>query len=96
KRTAVDVRGGQNPAWDEEIRITVTKDSSEKNRTLEVSCWEKEAKTEDLLGQGKVDIRETLRTGEFDDWVKLETEGGYRGDVFLEMTFYANAPAPLN
>jgi Ca2+-dependent lipid-binding protein len=66
KRTAVDIRGGQNPVWDEEIRISVTKDSSEKNRTLEVSCWEKESKTEDLLGQGKVDIRETLRTGEFD------------------------------
>src|ERR1700683_2403793 len=30
------------------------------------------------------------------DWVKLETDGGYRGEVFLEMTFYANAPAPLN
>jgi len=30
------------------------------------------------------------------DWVKLETDGVYRGDVFLEMTFYANAPAPLN
>ena len=113
KRTTVDIKGGQHPVWDEEVRISVSKDPSERNRTLEVSCWAKERKVDDLLGQGKVDIAETLRTGEFDgmlhtflwvgpfssnnlDWVKLETDGGYRGDVFLEMTFYANAPAPLS
>lgn len=66
KRTAVDVKGGQHPVWDEEIRISVPKDSSEKNRTLEASCWAKEHKADDLLGQGKVDITETLKTGEFD------------------------------
>jgi len=96
KETAVDVRGGQHPVWDEEIRIPVPKDPSEKNRSLEISCWAKEYKVDDLLGQGKVDITGTLRTGEFDDWIKLETDGGYRGEVFLEMTFYANAPAPVN
>jgi hypothetical protein len=113
KRTTVDIKGGQHPVWDEEVRISVSNDPSEKNRTLEVSCWAKERKVDDLLGQGKVDITETLQTGEFDgtlhiflrvgpfftddlDWVKLETDGGYRGDVFLEMTFYANAPAPLS
>lgn len=115
KRTVVDIKGGQHPVWDEEIRISVQRDSSEKHRILEVSCWSKEPRIDDLLGQGKVDITETLRSGEFDgtgddtsmvwplsesnieflDWVKLETDGGYRGDVFLEMTFYANAPAPL-
>jgi Ca2+-dependent lipid-binding protein len=66
KRTAVDIRGGQHPVWDEEIRISVPRDPSEKNRFLEVSCWAKEHKTDDLLGQGKVDITDTLRTGEFD------------------------------
>jgi len=39
---------------------------SEKYRKLEVSCWAKEPKTDDILGQGTVDITETLRTGEFD------------------------------
>ena|ERR1700729_1090822 len=66
KPTAVDVKGGQHPVWDEEIRFSVLRDSAEKNRTLEVSCWAKEHKTDDLLGQGKVDITETLRSGEFD------------------------------
>jgi hypothetical protein len=29
------------------------------------------------------------------DWVPLETSAGARGEVYLEMTFYANAPPPL-
>jgi hypothetical protein len=52
--------------WDAELRFDITKDASEKNRILEVSCWAEEPKQDDLLGQGKVDISETLRTGEFD------------------------------
>lgn len=42
------------------------KDSSQKFRQIDVSCWAKEHKTDDPLGQGKVDIADTLRTGEFD------------------------------
>ncbi|KAG6373404.1 hypothetical protein JVT61DRAFT_6553 [Boletus reticuloceps] len=29
------------------------------------------------------------------DWVSLETSAGPRGEVYLEMTFYANSPPPL-
>ena len=59
-----------------------------------------------------MDISETLKTGEFDgtldliipfpvfdvsaDWVPLETSGGSRGDIYLEMTFYAHGPAKHN
>lgn len=68
KRTAVDVKAGQTPLWDQEIRLSVSKEigSGGKNRTLEVSCWSKEHRKEDLLGMGTLDITETLRTGEFD------------------------------
>lgn len=65
-RTPVDVKGGQHPVWDFEIRVPVSKNPSEKNRTLEVSCWSKESKVDDNLGQGKVDISDTLKSGEFD------------------------------
>ena len=46
KRTVVDIKGGQHPVWDEEIRISVQRDSSEKHRILEVSCWSKEPRIE--------------------------------------------------
>ena len=50
QRTPVDVKGGQHPMWDVEIRLPVMKASEAKNRILEVSCWEKEPKTESILG----------------------------------------------
>ncbi|KAJ6630969.1 C2 domain-containing protein, partial [Mycena sp. CBHHK59/15] len=96
KRTKVDIKGGQHPMWDEEIRIPVMKDSAEKSRKLQVSCWAKEPKKEENIGQGYVDLAETLRTGEFDDWVSLEINGTTRGEIYLEMTYYTNAPAPAN
>ncbi|KAJ7593409.1 hypothetical protein C8J56DRAFT_1024055 [Mycena floridula] len=94
KSTKVDVKGGQHPIWDEEVRFPVMKESSTKSRNLQVSCWSKEHRTDDMIGQGKVDIEETLRTGEFDDWVPLEINGVSRGDLYLEMTYYSKAPAP--
>jgi len=62
---------------------------------MEVSCWRKEPRGVECIGKGAVDIEETLRTGEFDDWVKLEENGTYRGELYLEMTYFATGPAPL-
>ncbi|KAJ7220105.1 C2 domain-containing protein, partial [Mycena pura] len=94
KRTQVDVKGGQTPEWDEEIRVPILKDAHERNRKLEVSCWAKEPRKEENIGTGIVDLTETLKTGEFDDWVRLDVSGVVRGEIYLEMTFFANAPAP--
>ncbi|KIJ66692.1 hypothetical protein HYDPIDRAFT_71239, partial [Hydnomerulius pinastri MD-312] len=98
KRTKVDQKGGQHPVWDDELRFTVLEDvgKDKVNRTLEVACYKDEQRGDDvLLGKGTVDIEETLKTGEFDDWVQLETSAGARGELYLEMTYYANAPPPL-
>ncbi|KAF7312078.1 C2 domain-containing protein [Mycena indigotica] len=97
KQTHVEVKGGQHPVWDEEIRVPIFKDTHEKYRKLEVSCWAKEPRKETNIGAGTLDISETLRTGEFDvllDWIALESNGVTRGDVYLEMTFFASTPAP--
>ncbi|KAF8442429.1 C2 domain-containing protein, partial [Boletus edulis BED1] len=98
KRTKVDPKGGQRPMWDDELRFPVLADAGKDrvNRILEISCYKDEQRGDDiLLGKGTVDIEETLKTGEFDDWVSLETSAGHRGEVYLEMTFYANSPPPL-
>ncbi|KAG6837248.1 hypothetical protein H0H93_012643 [Arthromyces matolae] len=94
KKTKVVIKGGQHPEWDEELRFTVVKQSLDKSRKLEVACFAKEHKSDDLLGKGEVDITETLKTGEFDDWVPLNVDGVVRGDLYLEMTFFSNAPVP--
>ncbi|PFH53188.1 hypothetical protein AMATHDRAFT_138240, partial [Amanita thiersii Skay4041] len=93
KRTHVDIKGGQHPVWDEELRFPVIKSSSEKNRKLQVACYAKEPRSEDILGKGTVNITGMLKTGEFDDWVELETNGTIRGEIYLEMTFYSSAPS---
>ncbi|TFK40139.1 hypothetical protein BDQ12DRAFT_680408 [Crucibulum laeve] len=94
KRTHVDVKGGQHPVWDAELRFPVMKDSGMKHRKLEIECFAKEHKADDTLGAATLDITETLRTGEFDDWVSLSQNNVSRGEVYLEMTYYASAPGP--
>ena len=112
KQTPVDPKGGQHPVWDAELRFPISKDPSKSNRTLTVSVFSEEKKEDELLGEGTIDITDTLKSGEFDgaptfslpscrglnmviDWVPLSLKGTQRGDVYLEMTFFAAGPAPL-
>lgn len=63
KKTKIDVKGGQHPVWDEELRFPVY---DKKSKMMEVSCWSKEPRSDDMVGKGELDVTETLRTGEFD------------------------------
>ncbi|KAE9408474.1 hypothetical protein BT96DRAFT_700009 [Gymnopus androsaceus JB14] len=97
KKTKIDVKGGQHPMWDEEIRFPVYKIPNtggdlKKYRELTATCWAKEHKDDSLLGEGKVDMTATLKSGEFDDWVPLKTSEDQRGEIYLEITYYSNAP----
>ena len=112
KQTPVDPKGGQHPVWDAELRFPISRDPSKSNRTLTISVFSEEKKEDELLGEATLDITDTLKSGEFDgashlflcccrlkvriDWVPLSLKGTQRGDVFLEMTFFAAGPAPLN
>ncbi|KAI9439897.1 hypothetical protein H4582DRAFT_2075253 [Lactarius indigo] len=95
KQTPPDPKGGQHPVWDAELRFPISKDASKNNRTLTISVFAEERKDDELLGEGTIDITNTLKTGEFDDWVPLSLKGTQRGEVYLEMTFFASGPAPL-
>lgn len=66
KQTRVEVKGGQHPEWDDELRFPVYEKSGKKTYIMEVSCWSKESRVDEIVGKGQVDISETLRTGEFD------------------------------
>ncbi|KAH9043424.1 C2 domain-containing protein, partial [Lactarius hengduanensis] len=95
KQTPPDPKGGQHPVWDAELRFPISKDASKNNRTLTISVFAEERKDDELLGEGTIDITDTLKTGEFDNWVPLSLKGAQRGEVYLEMTFFASGPAPL-
>ena len=66
KKTEVDPKGGQHPTWDAEFRFQIAKASTAKNRTLTLTVHSQEKKEDQLLGEGSVNISETLKTGEFD------------------------------
>ncbi|KAI0283730.1 C2 domain-containing protein [Russula brevipes] len=94
KQTPVDPKGGQHPSWDAELRFPILRDPSKSNRTLTISVFsEKRVTGDELLGEGYVDITDTLKSGEFDDWVPLSLKGTQRGEVYLELTFFAAGPA---
>ncbi|KAH9177424.1 hypothetical protein EDB89DRAFT_2226392 [Lactarius sanguifluus] len=95
RQTPPDPKGGQHPVWDAELRFPISKDASKNNRTLTISVFAEERRDDELLGEGTIDITDTLKTGEFDDWVPLSLKGAQRGEVYLEMTFFASGPAPL-
>lgn len=65
-KTQVDVKGGQHPEWDAEFRFPVYATINDASRQMEVACWRAESKDDEEIGKGKVDISDTLRTGEFD------------------------------
>jgi hypothetical protein len=114
QKTPADPKGGQHPVWDEEFRFPIPKNIAGKKKSLSIAIYSKEKKQDLLLGEGEVDISETLGSGEFDgalsvsqsvafvlteatpDWIPLKIGDSQRGEVYLEMTFFAAGPAPLN
>lgn len=66
KKTKIDYKGGQHPVWDSELRFSVKKGTAKKYRELEVSCFAKEHRDDTLLGEARVDMTPTLKSGEFD------------------------------
>ncbi|CAH7681901.1 expressed protein [Phakopsora pachyrhizi] len=63
-------------------------------RELRVAVYADDPRDPDLIGEGKVDLSDTLKKGEFDDWVTINNKGKYQGEVYLEMTFYSAKPPP--
>ena len=41
KRTRVDIKGGQHPVWDEELRFPIFSDPSDRHRILQITCFQK-------------------------------------------------------
>ncbi|KAI7938591.1 hypothetical protein MJO28_014170 [Puccinia striiformis f. sp. tritici] len=63
-------------------------------KELRVAVFADDPRDPNLIGEGKVDLTETLKKGEFDDWVTVTNKGKYQGEVYLEMTFYSAKPPP--
>lgn len=66
KQTRVEIKGGQHPEWDDELRFEVSEASAKKTNMLDIVIYSKEPRKDEIVGKGQIDISDTLRTGEFD------------------------------
>ncbi|KZL74627.1 C2 domain-containing protein [Colletotrichum tofieldiae] len=93
KRTTTDIRGGQTPRWDQELRFAVH--DSPDYYQLKVSVFHDDKKT-DLIGETWIDLRDIIVPGggQNDIWRNLMFKGKYAGEVRMEITYYDQRPKP--
>ncbi|KAI3342257.1 hypothetical protein F4824DRAFT_445547 [Ustulina deusta] len=93
KKTSTDIRGGQTPKWDQELRFTVH--DSPDYFQLKLSVFNDDKKTE-LIGETWIDLRDiiVLGGGQSDQWHNLNCKGKYAGSVRIETTYYDRRPKP--
>ncbi|OIW23493.1 hypothetical protein CONLIGDRAFT_131929 [Coniochaeta ligniaria NRRL 30616] len=93
KKTNTDIRGGQTPRWDQELRFNVH--DSPDYYQLKVSVFNDDKKTE-LIGESWIDLRDTIVSGggQTDIWHQLTCRGKYAGEIRIEITFYDSRPKP--
>ncbi|GAB1315203.1 Ingression protein fic1 [Madurella fahalii] len=93
KKTTTDIRGGQTPKWDQELRFTVH--DSPDYYQLKVSVFNDDKKTE-LIGEAWIDLRDIIVPGggQSDQWHQLGCRGKYAGEVRIEITYYDSRPKP--
>lgn len=47
------------------------------------------------MGDASIDLKSVYKEGEFDEWVELKFKGRYAGEIYVEMTYYSEAPPPV-
>ncbi|KAI0164230.1 hypothetical protein GGR52DRAFT_558927 [Hypoxylon sp. FL1284] len=91
KKTTTDIRGGQTPKWDQELRFLVH--DSPDYYQLKLSVFNDDRKTE-LIGETWIDLRDIVVRGggQSDQWHSLTCKGKYAGEVRIEITYYDSRP----
>ncbi|KAK2747950.1 hypothetical protein FQN57_001541 [Myotisia sp. PD_48] len=95
KKTDTDMRGGQTPKWDQELRFTVHE--SPDYLQLKVSVFNDDKKT-DLIGETWVDLKSVIVPGggQNDLWHNLQCKGKYAGELRIELTYYDTRPKDVS
>ncbi|PLN83244.1 hypothetical protein BDW42DRAFT_184259 [Aspergillus taichungensis] len=91
KKTETDLRGGQTPRWDQELRFTVHE--SPDYLRLKVSVFNDDKRT-DMIGETWVGLKDLIIPGgsQSDQWHPLQFRGKYAGEIRIEMTYYDTRP----
>jgi C2 domain len=95
ERTKTDKRGGQSPFWDHETRFPIPLNAGPDYSSIKVTVFSDDSKDPILIGDATIDLKPVLKEGEFDEWVEIQFRNRYAGEVYIEMTYYSEAPPPL-
>jgi neural Wiskott-Aldrich syndrome protein len=60
--------------------------------SIKVTVFSDDSKEPILIGDATIDLKPVFKEGEFDEWVELKYKNRYAGEVYLEMTYYSEAP----
>ncbi|KDQ64759.1 hypothetical protein JAAARDRAFT_202049 [Jaapia argillacea MUCL 33604] len=63
-------------------------------KSMRLYCYADDPREPDLIGETTVDLSEVLSKGETDEWFTLMSKDRYAGEIYLELTFWSNEPAP--
>lgn len=63
-------------------------------KVMKLTCYADDSREPDLIGEARVDLTEVLTKGETDEWFNLTHKEKFSGKVYLELTFWSNAPPP--
>ncbi|RDB23223.1 Ingression protein fic1 [Hypsizygus marmoreus] len=63
-------------------------------KVMKLACFADDPREPDLIGETDVDLTEVLTKGETDEWFTLMNKDKFSGKVYLELTFWSNAPPP--
>ncbi|KAK7753957.1 hypothetical protein SLS62_004056 [Diatrype stigma] len=93
RKTTTDIRGGQTPKWDQELRFNVH--DSPDYYQLKLSVFNDDKRT-DLIGETWIDLRDIIVQGggQSDQWHTLTCKGKYAGEIRIETTYYDIRPKP--
>lgn len=64
-------------------------------KILKIACYADDHREPDFIGEGFVDLKGVLKTGEFDEWVTIRSKDRYAGEVYLELTFFSSVSGEL-
>lgn len=93
-RCPADIRGGQIPAWDHEVRFQVYDVPDQK--TLKLSVLDENDSKPELIGDAVIKLQPAFQAHPsqgHDGWHELTYRGKYAGEVYIEMTFYPSKPS---
>lgn len=97
KKTSAAFRAGQTPEWTQEIRFQLTR---ERRPLLKLDVLDETKNDPTPIGDTEIDCAAVfqdpahLNDGKYilDGWYDLKSSGRAAGKIYLEMTFYPNAP----